>query len=346
MLSFGNEINIWSKALFLKVLANPDVSTLFLPSITLDTSLIAKNGEHFLRIREGEKITLGTCVSPRWVSLEELKEYLREIRKFYDDKEIVISLAYHRISSFSLLVEKIKNIFEEIDGLELNLIPSFYKVGREERELMLLKTAEILRTMESLSALNIYVKAPLIGIQGRHIETLIDGGAEYVILSLHRIIRYKNSIYALHSPYLARILLEYIPLTLDPIEGYRDKVGISADFSDIKHLHKFSKEYRLIQLDFNLLNRELFSIFGEESGEKIQLISIRHPEFKAFIDVSTCNKCEDRLLCVKICPENAINPDGEQKYPRVDFTRCKACGLCIAVCPKEAIHWIRIISPE
>jgi len=345
VISFGNEINLWSKALFLKVLANSEVSMIFLPSITSDTGLLARTKEHFLKIRRNGASLLATCISPRLISLEELKRDVGEIKSLYSYKEVVVSLTYYKASSLPLIIEKIENALGEIDGLEINLIPPFYKIGKDERELLLLKTAEALRVTDRSSTFDIYVKVPFIGVQERHIESLVDGGAKCVILSLHRMIHYKDSLYAVHSPYLARVLSEYIPLVLDLTKDYKNRLGVSADFSTMKYAHELSDKYRVVQLDLNLLDKDVFTILAERVEEERRPISLRKREFKAFIDFSKCNRCEDKLLCLKVCPEDAINL-GEEDYPIVDHAKCGACGLCIAICPKNAIHWVRVFSPE
>ncbi len=345
MLSFGNEVNVWSRKLFLKILANPEVSTIFLPSITLDTDLLAKTQEHYLKIEVNGVTLFGTCVSPRLISLEELKRCMREIKRLYSDKEVIVSLTYYKASSLPLIIEKIEDVLEEIDGLEINLIPPFYRFRREERELLLLKTAEALRVMERSQAFDVYVKVPFIGVQDRHIKSLADGEVKCIILSMHRIVLYKNSLYAVHSPYLARVLLDYVPLVFDLTKDYKNRLGISADFPAVEHVHELLNKYRVLQLDFNLLDKDIFAVSAEGVEEKRRPVSLRKREFKASIDFSKCNQCEDKLLCVKICPEEAIKLKGED-YPMVDYAKCSACGLCMAICPKNAVHWVRVISPE
>jgi len=345
VISFGNEINIWSKNLFRKVLDNTQVSAIFLPSITLDTSLIAERTPHFIKAKLSGKIVLGTQVYPTWVSLERLRDCIKQI-KGLTGKKIIASLTYLKINSLTLIAEKIRDIFSEIDGIEINLIPALYKLKGEERELLFLKTAEALRTIESLHFHDVYVKIPFAEVRERHVKALIDGGVDYVILSLHQLILHKNTVYALHSPYISQAFLQYFPLAFHFEKDYWNKIGISADFYSLEHVAKLINEYSLVQLDFNLLSEHIFPLFGETPPEDYRPIS-PHPRahlgFKAAINTSKCDACEGGYLCMNVCPEDAVVL--EKNELKVNIAKCTACGLCMAMCPRDAIYWVRIISP-
>ena len=44
------------------------------------------------------------------------------------------------------------------------------------------------------------------------------------------------------------------------------------------------------------------------------------------------------MMCVPVCPENAIYHNEEDKMCGFDYTKCKGCGVCAAVCPFKAIE--------
>ena len=47
-------------------------------------------------------------------------------------------------------------------------------------------------------------------------------------------------------------------------------------------------------------------------------------------------KCKQCLLCIPVCPDNAI-PVENLKRLDFDFDHCKGCGICVKVCPFDAI---------
>lgn len=48
-----------------------------------------------------------------------------------------------------------------------------------------------------------------------------------------------------------------------------------------------------------------------------------------------CTQC---LLCVPMCPDNAIPLDEEGHRTDFDYSVCKGCGICAKVCPFKAIE--------
>lgn len=49
-------------------------------------------------------------------------------------------------------------------------------------------------------------------------------------------------------------------------------------------------------------------------------------------------KCTQCLLCVPMCPDNAIPLNEEGKRTDFDYSVCKGCGICAKVCPFKAIE--------
>lgn len=49
-------------------------------------------------------------------------------------------------------------------------------------------------------------------------------------------------------------------------------------------------------------------------------------------------KCTQCLLCVPMCPDNAIPLNDEGKRTDFDYSICKGCGICAKVCPFKAIE--------
>jgi len=49
-------------------------------------------------------------------------------------------------------------------------------------------------------------------------------------------------------------------------------------------------------------------------------------------------KCKQCLLCVPMCPENAILLDENGNRKDFDLSICKGCGICAKVCPFGAIE--------
>lgn len=69
--------------------------------------------------------------------------------------------------------------------------------------------------------------------------------------------------------------------------------------------------------------------------------ALRHTEgwrvYRPEIERARCTRC---FLCFALCPEGAIQLDGES-YPVVDYEHCKGCLVCVSECPPKAIHEIR-----
>jgi len=48
--------------------------------------------------------------------------------------------------------------------------------------------------------------------------------------------------------------------------------------------------------------------------------------------------CSGCLVCVNVCPFNAVDFDAEKFVAEVNPALCKGCGLCVASCRSGAIH--------
>lgn len=59
--------------------------------------------------------------------------------------------------------------------------------------------------------------------------------------------------------------------------------------------------------------------------------------FRPVIDEGKCTKCG---ICWVLCPDVAIDWDGEA-FPRTNLDYCKGCGICAEECPVGAIEMVR-----
>jgi pyruvate ferredoxin oxidoreductase gamma subunit len=55
------------------------------------------------------------------------------------------------------------------------------------------------------------------------------------------------------------------------------------------------------------------------------------------VDLERCNRCH--WFCGTQCPDGAISPDAEG-FAVIDYDHCKGCLVCVAVCPRNAIDSI------
>ena len=53
------------------------------------------------------------------------------------------------------------------------------------------------------------------------------------------------------------------------------------------------------------------------------------------IDPESCKKCD---ICRNVCPDDAVNVNGEQY--EIDYNFCKGCGICAHECTANAIKMI------
>jgi len=53
------------------------------------------------------------------------------------------------------------------------------------------------------------------------------------------------------------------------------------------------------------------------------------------VDPARCSGC---MLCVGLCPEQAIEPASDRSVVSVRDLLCSGCGVCIAACPAHALH--------
>jgi pyruvate ferredoxin oxidoreductase delta subunit len=58
--------------------------------------------------------------------------------------------------------------------------------------------------------------------------------------------------------------------------------------------------------------------------------------FKPKIDQTKCTKC---LICWILCPDMAMEWDGEKVREKHDY--CKGCGICANECPVKCISMVR-----
>lgn len=61
-------------------------------------------------------------------------------------------------------------------------------------------------------------------------------------------------------------------------------------------------------------------------------------EWRNKMPVHLTEKCKNCMMCVPVCPDNAIRHNDEDKMCGFDYTKCKGCGVCAAVCPFKAIE--------
>lgn len=57
-----------------------------------------------------------------------------------------------------------------------------------------------------------------------------------------------------------------------------------------------------------------------------------HSNFYSWINSDKCDAC---LICIDICPMDAISADEE--YAAVNLDRCIGCGVCVVKCPTNAV---------
>ena len=55
-----------------------------------------------------------------------------------------------------------------------------------------------------------------------------------------------------------------------------------------------------------------------------------------------------RALCVKVCPEGAIQliDNTVGSISMIDYDKCTGCGTCVEKCPRKCIHLDPPIDPE
>jgi Fe-S-cluster-containing hydrogenase component 2 len=63
---------------------------------------------------------------------------------------------------------------------------------------------------------------------------------------------------------------------------------------------------------------------------------------KHFVAVTECIQEIPCNPCVTSCPVNAIQMEGINGTPHIDFEKCIGCGNCVAVCPGLAMFLINI----
>ena len=58
---------------------------------------------------------------------------------------------------------------------------------------------------------------------------------------------------------------------------------------------------------------------------------------RPIVDESRCKKCW--WICSTFCPDSAITVDAHDR-PRIDYDHCKGCMICVAICPSQAIDTV------
>ena len=61
-------------------------------------------------------------------------------------------------------------------------------------------------------------------------------------------------------------------------------------------------------------------------------------DWKSMHPVFHSEECKQCLLCVPMCPDNAIPLDENGNRKDFDYSVCKGCGVCAKACPFKAIE--------
>lgn len=87
--------------------------------------------------------------------------------------------------------------------------------------------------------------------------------------------------------------------------------------------------------------RDIPEAVAQASGAAAKVLAIfsekklHHEPTIAVIDEEYCSGC---LVCVSICPYDALEYDKEKKIVKVNEALCEGCGACAASCPSSAIQ--------
>lgn len=86
-----------------------------------------------------------------------------------------------------------------------------------------------------------------------------------------------------------------------------------------------------------ILPQVLWNLFRKPATVKYPRVKVEPPEGyrgKPAIDREKCIRC---WLCIRACPDQAININKETKTPSIWLGRCTFCGECAEACPTKAI---------
>ncbi|MEZ0345690.1 MAG: 4Fe-4S binding protein [Infirmifilum sp.] len=64
------------------------------------------------------------------------------------------------------------------------------------------------------------------------------------------------------------------------------------------------------------------------------------PEETIELKAVAVTECVEEIpcnVCQTLCPVKAIRVEGLRGRPRIDWTRCTACGVCVGGCPGQAM---------
>ena len=64
--------------------------------------------------------------------------------------------------------------------------------------------------------------------------------------------------------------------------------------------------------------------------------------FKPVLDLEICIQC---LLCWVMCPDSAIETEGDQ-VTGFNLFHCKGCGICAEICPTKPEKAIKMVQKE
>ena len=353
LLAFGNELNFWSSNLFYKILGRERVNGLFLPSFSLDSSFYTISSPDLIKMHLHNRMVIASRVYPKWRKIEDLKEVAERLYFFSENKFVGLSFTFLNMGTLLLLVEKLKDLIQQLGHIELNLVPAFFMLDMKARDRFLFRFTDALSESMNIlqtDSLKIYVKIPLDWMRSDYLKALQDSGVDTVIVSLHSVASYNGIPYFLHSPFLSRLFLEKISLLKLINDDFALNYGFSIDLDGIESLDNIPKTVSILQLDLNLLlgDSSIQYVLPKLKIEKISSITfddkLQDMNFKAKIDNIGCDRCKNAYLCKEICPNDAIYI--KNNIPFVNPNKCNACGLCIALCPQEAIKWVRLIVPD
>lgn len=60
--------------------------------------------------------------------------------------------------------------------------------------------------------------------------------------------------------------------------------------------------------------------------------------FRPILDEEKCIKCQ---RCFMYCPEQAIETEGKNSVPSINYDWCTGCGVCANECPVDAIEMVK-----
>lgn len=64
-------------------------------------------------------------------------------------------------------------------------------------------------------------------------------------------------------------------------------------------------------------------------------------DWRTYRPIAIPDKCKHCMLCVPMCPDDAIIHTADDKMEGFDLSKCKGCGACEKVCPFNAIEMVK-----